>query len=265
MPADKLPDFIAPDLTIDDGCHFITCTLLPDFCRKYKARSQLYYSRSLLNTYLTIHMEYYYWVAELTKLGAVHYHIVGKFKPMDDMDRKICFLDYLKNGPFKKVFGMCKINDALVVDKERTLAYMAKDLVKTYRHINLKLDRKLYKDIVLPYDYNIVRDDEMKKKLSDPKQLCALEAIIDRTPDIKENDNLLSHTTREFNVKPREQILIDEGKLQMEYLEREHNKPNIIDCYDNCFDDIHSYYAYDSFADPLDYGLIFGSWDSDEE
>lgn len=126
---------------INIGDKLLTVSLLPELYR-FKARNQLKKTSPALSFILKCLTDHYTYCAELTKKGAVHYHVIYHSHNSDEF-----IIDQFKES---KCFGNVFINEKPLSNDdeiERTVDYIFEDFMKTNKIINYKkLQHRIFYD-----------------------------------------------------------------------------------------------------------------------
>lgn len=121
-----------------NNSHFITITLNP-VMYKMSISDQFNISSKYIKLKIKQWSRNFWLVAELTNNSNIHYHGYIYF----EQERyKHALIDDLK---YSMTTGMNKINDCVIVDKERTINYMYKDFDVTRRYISIPIIKYKYR------------------------------------------------------------------------------------------------------------------------
>lgn len=129
-----------PSIEPLEGSMFVTVTVSPKLY-KYSSTTQFEMTCHELECLLKSQSSAFQCVPELTWNGNVHYHAWVKF---DNKDRIITFVNKVKRLHHK--FGFTKINNDVIIERERVANYMLKEYkitnkaIKSVRPIVLQSD-----------------------------------------------------------------------------------------------------------------------------
>ena len=159
-----------PDYEVLSGSYFMTVSLKPDLY-SFSARSQFKKTNDKLFKLIKGYSNNFMMTTELTKKANIHYHIIIKFKDMEYVSELL--IEALRST---KEFGNTMINPDVIIETERTLNYIKKDIHKTYTIINnIKYGKSNYTQIFFCHKIHIVPIVAVPQPVPDTTQLDMLD------------------------------------------------------------------------------------------